>query len=201
MKRDGDGSAREADTDAVAQGGDQGQGERLQTLGQLFSRPPAPDVPLSQPFSVELFAPPNTQELSHGSDATMMSQGEDLSQRQDKEDEAMQEVNENVLHVREILDDMLRTEAASGSGGTLGSSSSSEKDREEKERLQLYQLRCCVLDDANLEELEKLPKRMCAYEFKPGDIAWNCRVCQVNIASVVPFCLDVSCGADCVTCW
>lgn len=194
MKRDGDGSAREAaDADAG--------GERVQPLGHFLFRPPAPEVPPSQSFSVELFAPPNTQELSNAGDATMMSQDEDTSQQQIEDDEEMQEVNENVLHVREILDDMLRTESASGSGTTLGSSSmsSSEKDREEKERLQLYQLRCCVLDDANLEELEKLPKRMCAYEFKPGDIAWNCRVCQVNITSVVLFRLSghtyIVCGA------
>lgn len=54
-----------------------------------------------------------------------------------------------------------------------------DKESEHLERKLLDQLRMCVLDEQKQEELEKLPKRMCAYEFKPGDIAWNCKVCQV----------------------
>lgn len=30
-----------------------------------------------------------------------------------------------------------------------------------------------------------LPKKMCAYEFKPGDIAWNCKSCQVDDTCVL----------------
>lgn len=55
-----------------------------------------------------------------------------------------------------------------------------DKESEHLERKLLDQLRMCVLDEQKQEELEKLPKRMCAYEFKPGDIAWNCKVCQVT---------------------
>lgn len=193
MKRDGDGSAR-GDGGTAENGG---HGEREQTLGRLISipHPFAREAPPSQSFSVELFAPPNTQELSSASDATMLSQDDAHNQQQQEEEKKDEEMNENVLHVREILEDMLRTESASGSGATFNSTS--EKDREEKERLQLYQLRCCVLDDANLEELEKLPKRMCAYEFKPGDIAWNCRICQVKRSLIC--CMLECCSADCVT--
>ncbi|KAF4323037.1 hypothetical protein G195_003794 [Phytophthora kernoviae 00238/432] len=53
-----------------------------------------------------------------------------------------------------------------------------EKDHEGEERRLLQELQNCVLDAQSRENLEKLPKRMCAYEFKPGDIAWNCKVCQ-----------------------
>jgi hypothetical protein len=69
-------------------------------------------------------------------------------------------------HVRRLLDEMLRLD---GWG---------EKDREQNDR-KLEELHACILDQATEQQLQKLPKRMCAYEFKPGDIAWNCKVCQV----------------------
>uniref|UniRef100_M4BYY9 Uncharacterized protein n=1 Tax=Hyaloperonospora arabidopsidis (strain Emoy2) TaxID=559515 RepID=M4BYY9_HYAAE len=55
-----------------------------------------------------------------------------------------------------------------------------EKEHEAEERRLLQELQACVVDATSRDALEKLPKRMCAYEFKPGDIAWNCRVCQVR---------------------
>ncbi|POM65399.1 Hypothetical protein PHPALM_18890 [Phytophthora palmivora] len=70
--------------------------------------------------------------------------------------------------VRTLLDEML----ASASWG--------EKEHEGEERRLLDELQNCVLDAESRQALEKLPKRMCAYEFKPGDIAWNCKVCQVD---------------------
>lgn len=159
---------------------DEGAAERG---GHLLHRPPLPEFPSSQSISIELIAPPNTQELSSQSvdlcdgDTTMAAvehdAADDMKEMEGEEEDT--EMNENVFHVREILADMLSGENNAHSSGN------SEKDRDEREKLQLYQLRCCVLDDANLEELEKLPKRMCAYEFKPGDIAWNCRVCQVTL--------------------
>lgn len=169
--------------------------------GHLLARAPAPELPLSQTFSIELVAPPNTQQSDElaGGDVEMLSQDldEQLSAHTSDSmgahiecdpietndihgdnDDGDAEMNENVIQVREILADMLRAESATTS--SLSILSSKEREREEREQLQMYQLRCCVLDDASLEELEKLPKRMCAYEFKPGDIAWNCRVCQVQ---------------------
>ncbi|KAF1792494.1 hypothetical protein GQ600_20467 [Phytophthora cactorum] len=70
--------------------------------------------------------------------------------------------------VRALLDEML----ASASWG--------EKEHEGEERRLLNELQNCVLDAESHQALEQLPKRMCAYEFKPGDIAWNCKVCQVD---------------------
>ena len=70
--------------------------------------------------------------------------------------------------VRAILDEM----KASASWG--------EKEHEGEEKRLLDALEFCILDAPSRHALEKLPKRMCAYEFKPGDIAWNCKVCQVG---------------------
>jgi hypothetical protein len=74
--------------------------------------------------------------------------------------------------VRALLAEML---AAPGWG---------EKANEQAEQHKLRALHECVLDAASREALKQLPKRMCAYEFKPGDIAWNCKVCQVRESAV-----------------
>lgn len=139
-------------------------------VAHLLFRAPAPESPSSPPPSVELFAPPNTQqeELSSLSIDGVVTV-EDCDADDDGDVDAAQ-LNENAIQVRELLADLLQVESAA----------TGEKEREERLRLLLHQLRCCVLDDASLEALEQLPKRMCAYEFKPGDIAWNCRVCQVR---------------------
>jgi hypothetical protein len=84
--------------------------------------------------------------------------------------------------VRELLREML-------TAGAWG-----ERDHEDWERRKLQELRECVLDEAALESLQKLPKRMCAYEFKPGDIAWNCKVCQVDETCVM--CNDCFISSD-----
>ena len=55
-----------------------------------------------------------------------------------------------------------------------------EKEHAPEEQRLLQALQMCVVDAPSRDALAKLPKRMCAYEFKPGDIAWNCRVCQVG---------------------
>lgn len=53
--------------------------------------------------------------------------------------------------------------------------------------LQLQQLHyLIVFDDEMLSVLRrKSAKRMCACEFKPGDIAWNCKECQVRAITYV----------------
>ncbi|GLD96348.1 hypothetical protein PINS_up005031 [Pythium insidiosum] len=90
--------------------------------------------------------------------------------------------------VRELLWEMQR----GADGGVPGSATAAvppatwnDKDREAVERARLEELRTCVVDDAALQQLQRLPKRMCAYEFKPGDIAWNCKVCQVDETCVM----------------
>lgn len=84
--------------------------------------------------------------------------------------------------VRALLDEML----ASASWG--------EKEHEGEERRLLNELQTCVLDVESRQALEQLPKRMCAYEFKPGDIAWNCKVCQVDETCVM--CNDCFISSD-----
>ncbi|KAG1708826.1 hypothetical protein DVH05_022447 [Phytophthora capsici] len=84
--------------------------------------------------------------------------------------------------VRSLLDEML----ASAAWG--------EKEHEGEERRLLQELQTCVLDAESRQALEKLPKRMCAYEFKPGDIAWNCKVCQVDETCVM--CNDCFISSD-----
>ncbi|KAG6964431.1 hypothetical protein JG688_00007696 [Phytophthora aleatoria] len=84
--------------------------------------------------------------------------------------------------VRALLDEML----ASASWG--------EKEHEGEERRLLNELQNCVLDAESHQALEQLPKRMCAYEFKPGDIAWNCKVCQVDETCVM--CNDCFISSD-----
>ncbi|KAG7398318.1 E3 ubiquitin-protein ligase ubr2 [Phytophthora boehmeriae] len=74
------------------------------------------------------------------------------------------------------------------------STSWGEKEHEGEERRLLQELQNCVLDAQSREKLEKLPKRMCAYEFKPGDIAWNCKVCQVDETCVM--CNDCFISSD-----
>uniref|UniRef100_A0AAV1VPC7 E3 ubiquitin-protein ligase n=1 Tax=Peronospora matthiolae TaxID=2874970 RepID=A0AAV1VPC7_9STRA len=69
-----------------------------------------------------------------------------------------------------------------------------EKEHEAEERRLLQELQTCVVDATSRDALEKLPKRMCAYEFKPGDIAWNCRVCQVDETCVM--CNDCFISSD-----
>ncbi|KAF1331626.1 E3 ubiquitin-protein ligase ubr2, partial [Globisporangium splendens] len=180
--------------------------------GTLLPRAQWCEFQSSEALSIELIAPPNTQNSKELSDSESMAidatgwsnygvvslssssvrgneggRNDLVSDEQNEENEDT-EMNENVFHVREILADMLSGE------NVASASAASEKEREEREKLQLYQLRCCVLDDANLEELEKLPKRMCAYEFKPGDIAWNCRVCQVDETCVM--CNDCFISSD-----
>ncbi|TMW57161.1 hypothetical protein Poli38472_003086 [Pythium oligandrum] len=87
-----------------------------------------------------------------------------------------------VGRVRELLREMLASDAWG------------EKDRAEWEQSKLMELRKCVLEDGALEELQRLPKRMCAYEFKPGDIAWNCKACQVDETCVM--CNDCFIASD-----
>ncbi|ETP44983.1 hypothetical protein F442_08524 [Phytophthora nicotianae P10297] len=84
--------------------------------------------------------------------------------------------------VRALLDEML----ASASWG--------EKEHEGEERRLLNELQTCILDAESRQALEQLPKRMCAYEFKPGDIAWNCKVCQVDETCVM--CNDCFISSD-----
>ncbi|KAL4087004.1 hypothetical protein PRIC1_014062 [Phytophthora ramorum] len=74
------------------------------------------------------------------------------------------------------------------------SASWGEKENEGEERRMLSELQKCVLDAEGRQALEKLPKRMCAYEFKPGDIAWNCKVCQVDETCVM--CNDCFISSD-----
>ena len=74
-------------------------------------------------------------------------------------------------HVQRLLQEMLHTD-------TWG-----DKDRAQK----VAQLSGCLLDAEVEAQLHQLPKRMCAYEFKPGDIAWNCRVCQVRFVALFCF--------------
>ncbi|CAH0490107.1 unnamed protein product [Peronospora farinosa] len=69
--------------------------------------------------------------------------------------------------------------------GMKASTSWGEKEHEGEEKRLLDELETCVLDAKSRQALEKLPKRMCAYEFKPGDIAWNCKVCQVDETCVM----------------
>lgn len=69
-----------------------------------------------------------------------------------------------------------------------------EKEHEGEERRLLNELQTCVLDAELYRALEQLPKRMCAYEFKPGDIAWNCKVCQVDETCVM--CNDCFISSD-----
>ncbi|OWZ11675.1 hypothetical protein PHMEG_00015272 [Phytophthora megakarya] len=84
--------------------------------------------------------------------------------------------------VRLVLDEML-TSASWG-----------EKEHEGEERRLLDELQALVLDEESRQALQKLPKRMCAYEFKPGDIAWNCKVCQVDETCVM--CNDCFISSD-----
>ncbi|CCI47549.1 unnamed protein product [Albugo candida] len=62
--------------------------------------------------------------------------------------------------------------------------------------LQLQQLHyLIVFDDEMLSVLRrKSAKRMCACEFKPGDIAWNCKECQVDETCVM--CNDCFIASD-----
>ncbi|KAI9905130.1 hypothetical protein PsorP6_014204 [Peronosclerospora sorghi] len=69
-----------------------------------------------------------------------------------------------------------------------------EKDHEDEQRRLLDALQACVLDASSRHALATLPKRMCAYEFKPGDIAWNCKVCQVDETCVM--CNDCFISSD-----
>ncbi|DAZ96356.1 TPA: LOW QUALITY PROTEIN: hypothetical protein N0F65_008006, partial [Lagenidium giganteum] len=68
-----------------------------------------------------------------------------------------------------------------------------ERDKDASER-QLQALHACVLDPEKQLAMQELPKRMCAYEFKPGDIAWNCKVCQVDETCVM--CNDCFISSD-----
>ncbi|CEG46056.1 hypothetical protein F441_08560 [Plasmopara halstedii] len=91
-------------------------------------------------------------------------------------------VNDPLTKVHALLDEML----ACASWG--------EKEHEGEERRLLNELQTCVLDAESHRVLEQLPKRMCAYEFKPGDIAWNCKVCQVDETCVM--CNDCFISSD-----
>lgn len=53
---------------------------------------------------------------------------------------------------------------------------------------QRYTLEESSGEDAEVEVencLKSKPKGICAYEFKPGDIAWNCKQCQVDDTCVL----------------
>ncbi|TYZ62577.1 hypothetical protein PybrP1_003089 [[Pythium] brassicae (nom. inval.)] len=166
---------------------------RAPFTAHLLFRAPATESPPSPLQSVELFAPPNTQELSAALslDASMAdgpcdAAGDGIHADSNIENDSdAAQLSENAIQVRELLADLLQVESAAAVG---------DREREERQRLLLYQLRCCVLDDASLEALEQLPKRMCAYEFKPGDIAWNCRVCQADETCVM--CNDCFISSD-----
>ncbi|KAE8894923.1 hypothetical protein PF010_g721 [Phytophthora fragariae] len=111
-----------------------------------------------------------TRRLSHEQD----DEAQDQDQDQDRAGPQAK--------LRALLDEM----QASASWG--------EKEHEGEQRRLLQELQTCVLDAEGRQALEKLPKRMCAYEFKPGDIAWNCKVCQVDETCVM--CNDCFISSD-----
>ncbi|KAL3663101.1 hypothetical protein V7S43_012041 [Phytophthora oleae] len=111
-----------------------------------------------------------------------LDQVQDQDNVQDQDKAQDRELSGPQFTVRALLDEML----ASAAWG--------EKEHEGEERRLLQELQTCVLDAESRQALEKLPKRMCAYEFKPGDIAWNCKVCQVDETCVM--CNDCFISSD-----
>ncbi|CAH0518863.1 unnamed protein product [Peronospora belbahrii] len=127
--------------------------------------------------------------IDHRSTPLSMTQCDTTSQQQEHEHEHEHDdddgdciLSTSQTKVRALLEEM----KANASWG--------EKEQEGEERRLLEELQTCVLDTENRHALEKLPKRMCAYEFKPGDIAWNCKVCQVDETCVM--CNDCFISSD-----
>ena len=106
--------------------------------------------------------------IDHHSASTMTQRDSSQDQEQDQEQDADRVRSGLQAKVRLLLGEM----KASASWG--------EKEHEGEENRLLEELQICVLDADSRQALAKLPKRMCAYEFKPGDIAWNCKACQVR---------------------
>lgn len=110
-------------------------------------------------------------------DKEMQGMQEGRDQKQTRDD-----VDGPLAKVQALLKEMI----ASASWGV--------KEHEGEERRLLNELQNCVLDAESRQALEQLPKRMCAYEFKPGDIAWNCKACQVDETCVM--CNDCFISSD-----
>jgi hypothetical protein len=120
---------------------------------------------------MDLFARARSAIDPRGASARRLSLEQDEQQGQDADRDRDPFVGGPRAKVRALLDEML-------AGAAWG-----EKEHEGEEKRLLNELEKCVLSTESREELEKLPKRMCAYEFKPGDIAWNCKVCQVRLGT------------------